>query len=165
MQTATSERLQAQLWALPNRPGVYIMRNGEGEVIYVGKAASLRSRIRSYFGSPRSFEPKVRRLVEQIADFEFIVTDSAQEALILEATLVKRHQPFFNVRLKDDKHYPYLKIDLGNPWPRLEITRRVQPDGGSRYFGPYASARSVRKTLDLVKKLFPWRSCTKAITG
>jgi excinuclease ABC subunit C len=165
MQTTTSERLQAQVRALPNRPGVYIMRNGEGEVIYVGKAANLRSRIRSYFGSPHSFEPKVRRLVEQIADFEFIVTDSAQEALILEATLIKRHQPFFNVRLKDDKHYPYLKIDLGNPWPRLEITRRVQPDGGSRYFGPYASAGSVRKTLDLVKKLFPWRSCTKAITG
>ena len=165
MQTTTSERLQAQVRALPNRPGVYIMRDGEGEVIYVGKAANLRSRIRSYFGSPHSFEPKVRRLVEQIADFEFIVTDSAQEALILEATLIKRHQPFFNVRLKDDKHYPYLKIDLGNPWPRLEITRRVQPDGGSRYFGPYASAGSVRKTLDLVKKLFPWRSCTKAITG
>jgi len=165
MQTTTSERLQAQVRALPNRPGVYIMRDGEGEVIYVGKAANLRSRIRSYFGSPHSFEPKVRRLVEQIADFEFIVTDSAQEALILEATLIKRHQPFFNVRLKDDKHYPYLKIDLGNPCPRLEITRRVQPDGGSRYFGPYASAGSVRKTLDLVKKLFPWRSCTKAITG
>jgi len=165
MQTTTSERLQAQVRALPNRPGVYIMRNGEGEVIYVGKAANLRSRIRSYFGSPHSFEPKVRRLVEQIADFEFIVTDSAQEALILEATLVKRHQPFFNVRLKDDKHYPYLKIDLGSPWPRLEITRRVQPNGGNRYFGPYASAGSVRKTLDLVKKLFPWRSCTKAITG
>jgi len=165
MQTTTAERLQAQLAAVPNRPGVYIMRNGEGEVIYVGKAANLRSRVRSYFGSPHSFETKVRRLVEQIADFEFIVTDSAQEALILEATLVKRHQPFFNVRLKDDKHYPYLKIDLANPWPRVEITRRVQPDGGMRYFGPYASAGSVRKTLDLVKKLFPWRSCTKAITG
>ena len=165
MQTTTAERLQAQLAAVPNRPGVYIMRNSEGEVIYVGKAANLRSRIRSYFGSPHSFEAKVRRLVEQIADFEFIVTDSAQEALILEATLVKRHQPFFNVRLKDDKHYPYLKIDLANPWPRVEITRRVQPDGGMRYFGPYASAGSVRKTLDLVKKLFPWRSCTKAITG
>jgi len=165
MQTTTAERLQAQLAAIPNRPGVYIMRNGEGEVIYVGKAANLRSRVRSYFGSPHSFEAKVRRLVEQIADFEFIVTDSAQEALILEATLVKRHQPFFNVRLKDDKHYPYLKIDLANPWPRVEITRRVQPDGGMRYFGPYASAGSVRKTLDLVKKLFPWRSCTKAITG
>jgi excinuclease ABC subunit C len=165
MQTTTAEHLQAQLQALPSRPGVYIMRNSEGEAIYVGKAANLRSRVRSYFGSPHSFEAKVRRLVEQIADFEFIVTDSAQEALILEATLVKRHQPFFNVRLKDDKHYPYLKIDLANPWPRVEITRRVQPDGGNRYFGPYASAGSVRKTLDLVKKLFPWRSCTKAITG
>ena len=165
MQTTAAERLQAQLRALPSRPGVYIMRSGEGEVIYVGKAANLRSRVRSYFGSPHSFEPKVRRLVEQIADFEVIVTDSAQEALILEATLVKRHQPFFNVRLKDDKHYPYLKIDLNDPWPRLEITRRVQRDGGIRYFGPYASAGSVRKTLDLVKKLFPWRSCTKAISG
>jgi len=158
------ERLQAQLQTLPKRPGVYMMRNAEDEVIYVGKAAVLRSRVRSYFGSPHSLEPKTRHLVEQIADFEYIVTSSAQEALILEATLVKRHQPFFNVRLKDDKHYPYLKIGLNEPWPRVEITRRVQPDG-ARYFGPYASAGSVRKTLDLVKKLFPWRSCTKVITG
>ena len=158
------ERLQAQLQTLPKRPGVYIMRNAQAEVIYVGKAASLRSRVRSYFGSPHSLEPKTRHLVEQIADFEYIVTSSAQEALILEATLVKRHQPFFNVRLKDDKHYPYLKVSLNEPWPRVEITRRVQPDG-ARYFGPYASAGSVRKTLDLVKKLFPWRSCTKVITG
>ncbi len=165
MESTSADSLQAQLKALPNRAGVYIMRNGAGDVIYVGKAANLRSRVRSYFGSPHSFEPKTRRLVEQIADFEFIVTDSAQEALILEATLVKRHQPFFNVRLKDDKHYPYLKIDLADPWPRVEITRRAQLDGGSRYFGPYASASSVRRTLDLVKKLFPWRSCTKAITG
>jgi excinuclease ABC subunit C len=158
------ERLQAQLQTLPKRPGVYIMRNAQAEVIYVGKAAILRSRVRSYFGSPHSLEPKTRHLVEQIADFEYIVTSSAQEALILEATLVKRHQPFFNVRLKDDKHYPYLKVSLNEPWPRVEITRRVQPDG-ARYFGPYASAGSVRKTLDLVKKLFPWRSCTKVITG
>ncbi|MDP2950247.1 MAG: excinuclease ABC subunit UvrC [Chloroflexota bacterium] len=165
MESTSADSLQAQLKALPSRAGVYIMRNGAGDVIYVGKAANLRSRVRSYFGSPHSFEPKTRRLVEQIADFEFIVTDSAQEALILEATLVKRHQPFFNVRLKDDKHYPYLKIDLADPWPRVEITRRAQLDGGSRYFGPYASASSVRRTLDLVKKLFPWRSCTKAITG
>jgi excinuclease ABC subunit C len=158
------ETLHAQLQTLPKRPGVYMMRNAQGDVIYVGKAAILRSRVRSYFGSPRSLEPKTRHLVEEIADFEYIVTSSAQEALILEATLVKRHQPFFNVRLKDDKHYPYLKISLNEPWPRVEITRRVQPDG-ARYFGPYASAGSVRKTLDLVKKLFPWRSCTKVITG
>ncbi len=99
-----------------------------------------------------------------MADFDYIVTSTDQEALHLEATLVKRHQPFFNVRLKDDKHYPYLKVDLNNPWPRVYITRRVENDG-ARYFGPYASACSVRTTLDIVKKLFPWRSCTKTITG
>src|SRR3990170_662294 len=153
-----------QVRALPARPGVYIFREAGGDVVYVGKAASLRGRVRSYFGSPHSMEPKTRRLVERVADVEYVVTASAQEALILEASLVKRHQPFFNVRLKDDKHYPYLKIDLSEEWPRVEITRRVVDDG-ARYFGPYASAGSVRRTLDLVKKLFPWRSCTKTITG
>jgi len=155
-----SERLKA----LPAKPGVYIMRHANGDIIYVGKAARLKDRVRSYFGSPRSLEGKTRRLVAQISDFEFIVTHSEQEALILESTLVKKHQPYFNIRLKDDKHYPYLKIDLTDPWPRVYITRKVEQDG-SRYFGPYASAGSVRLTLDLVKKLFPWRSCTKTITG
>lgn len=140
------------------------MRNAGGQVIYVGKAANLRSRVRSYFGSPSSMEPKTRALSQAIADFDFIVTSTPQEALHLEATLVKRHQPFFNIRLKDDKHYPYLKVDLTDPWPRVYITRRVERDG-ARYFGPYASASSVRTTLDIVKKLFPWRSCTKTITG
>ncbi len=140
------------------------MRDAEGRVIYVGKAANLRSRVRSYFGSPSSMEPKTRALSQAIADFDFIVTSTPQEALHLEATLVKRHQPFFNIRLKDDKHYPYLKVDLTDPWPRVYITRRVERDG-ARYFGPYASASSVRTTLDIVKKLFPWRSCTKTITG
>jgi len=153
-----------QLKALPAKPGVYIFREAKGGILYVGKAASLRNRVRSYFGATHAFEPKVRRLVEQIENIEFILTGSAQEALLLEATLVKRHQPFFNVRLKDDKHYPYLKIDLAEEWPRVEITRRIQDDG-ARYFGPFASAGSVRRTLDLVKKLFPWRSCTKVITG
>ena len=155
-----SERLKA----LPAKPGVYIMRDAKSDIIYVGKAARLKDRVRSYFGSPRSLEGKTRRLVAQISDFEFIVTHSEQEALILESTLVKKHQPYFNIRLKDDKHYPYLKIDLTDPWPRVYITRKVEKDG-SRYFGPYASAGSVRLTLDLVKKLFPWRSCTKTITG
>lgn len=164
MATALRKSFEPRLRALPARPGIYIFRDAKGRVVYVGKAASLRNRVRSYFGSPHSFEPKTRRLVEQIADLECIVTATAQEALILEATLVKRHQPFFNVRLKDDKHYPYLKIDLREPWPRVEITRRVLEDG-ARYFGPFASAGSVRRTLDLVKKLFPWRSCTKTITG
>jgi len=157
-------RFADQLQALPTRPGVYIMRNAEGQVIYVGKAANLRSRVRSYFGSPHSLEPKVRNLSAAVADFDFVVTSNEAEALHLEAALVKRHQPFFNVRLKDDKHYPYLKVDLNDPWPRVYITRRVEPDG-ARYFGPYASASSVRKTLDIVKKLFPWRSCTRTITG
>jgi len=157
-------RFAAQLAALPARPGVYIMRDGEGRVIYVGKAASLRSRVRSYFGSPRSMESKVRALSSSIADFEYMVTNTSQEALHLEATLVKRHQPVFNVRLKDDKHYPYLRIDAQNAWPRPEITRRVADDG-ARYFGPYASAGSVRKVLDLINRLFPCRTCTKSIGG
>lgn len=140
------------------------MRNAEGEVIYVGKAARLKDRVRSYFGSPHGMEPKTRALREQVDDFEYIVVANPGEALLLEATLIKRHQPFFNIRLKDDKRYPYLKIDVQNPWPRVYITRRIDRDG-ARYFGPYASAGSVRATLDLVKKLFPWRSCTKEITG
>ncbi|MGE3076397.1 MAG: excinuclease ABC subunit UvrC [Dehalococcoidia bacterium] len=159
-----SEKLRKQLAALPARPGVYIMRNAKGEVIYVGKAAKLNNRVRSYFGSPHMMEPKTRALREHIDDFEYIVVGNAGEALILEATLIKRHQPFFNIRLKDDKRYPYLKVDVQNPWPRVYITRRIEKDG-ARYFGPYASAGSVRATLDLTKKLFPWRSCTKEITG
>ena len=161
---APSERLRGQIEALPARPGVYLMRDARGEVIYVGKAARLRDRVRSYFGSPRSLEPKTRALRAEIADFEYIVCANAGEALILEATLIKRHQPFFNIRLKDDKRYPYLRIDVQNPWPRVAITRRIGKDG-ARYFGPYASAGSVRSTLDLLKKLFPYRSCTKEITG
>ncbi len=159
-----SEKIRKQLAALPARPGVYIMRNAKGEVIYVGKAAKLKDRVRSYFGSPHMMEPKTRALREHIEDFEYIVVGNAGEALILEATLIKRHQPFFNIRLKDDKRYPYLKVDIQNPWPRVYITRRIENDG-ARYFGPYASAGSVRATLDLTKKLFPWRSCTKEITG
>lgn len=162
--STVSEKLRSQLAALPARPGVYLMRDSKGDVIYVGKAAKLRSRVRSYFGSPRSMEPKTRVLREHIDDFEYIVCKNAGEALLLEAALIKRHQPFFNIRLKDDKRYPYLKVDRQNPWPRVFITRRIENDG-ARYFGPYASAGSVRATLDLVKKLFPWRSCTKEITG
>ena len=157
-------RFADQLRALTDRPGVYLMKNAAGEIIYVGKALNLKNRVRSYFGSPSSLEPKTRRLVEQITDFEFIITNSEQEALILEATLVKQYQPYFNIRLKDDKHYPYLKVDLNDDWPRVYITRKVEDDG-ARYFGPFASSGSVRTTLDLVKKLFPWRSCTKPITG
>ena len=159
-----AESLLERLKSVPRKPGVYIFRNEQAQVIYVGKAALLRTRMRSYFGAGRSMETRTRILREAIADFEYVVTHTEQEALHLEATLVKRHQPFFNVRLKDDKHYPYLKVDLNDPFPRIYITRRVEKDG-ARYFGPYASASSIRKTLDVTKKLFPWRTCTMTITG
>ena len=160
-----AERLRGRVASLPTRPGVYIMKDDTGHVIYVGKAASLRSRVRSYFGAQSALDsPKTAQLVAHIADLEYIVTGSDAEALILENTLIKRHKPHYNVRLKDDKTYPYLKIDLADPFPRVYITRRMEKDGG-RYFGPFASAGSVRKTLDLLKRLFPYRSCTKVITG
>jgi excinuclease ABC subunit C len=140
------------------------MKDAQDNVLYVGKASVLRNRLRSYFGSPNGQAPKIRRMVAQIADFEFIVTDTEAEALILENTLIKRYKPPYNARLKDDKTYPFLKIDLAEDFPRVYITRQVAQDG-ARYFGPFASAGSVRQTMDLVKKLFPYRSCTKVITA
>ena len=148
----------------PGKPGVYLMKDARDKVLYVGKASNLRNRVRSYFGSPQSLNTKIQRMVERVVDYEFIVTDSTAEALILECTLIKKYRPTYNARLKDDKSYPYLKIDLTEDFPQVYITRRVNQDG-ARYFGPFATAGSVRKTLDLLKKLFPYRSCTKAITG
>jgi len=153
-----------RLRVTPEKPGVYLMKDAQDNVLYVGKALVLRNRLRSYFGSPRGLPNKIRRMVAQIADFEFIVTDTESEALILENTLIKRYQPYYNARLKDDKTYPYLKIDLNEEFPRVYITRQVARDG-ARYFGPFATASSVRQTMDLVKKLFPYRSCTRVITG
>ena len=152
------------LAATPTKPGVYIMKDAQGKVLYVGKAVNLRSRLRSYFGSTGEFTIKLMDLMPRVADYEYIVTDSEAEALLLENTLIKRDQPRFNIRLKDDKNYPYIKIDLQEAFPRLDITRRVKDDG-ARYFGPFASASSMRKTMALLKRLFPYRSCTKAITG
>ena len=140
------------------------MRDGSREVLYVGKATNLRSRLRSYFASASGMAPKIRSMVEKVTDFDFIVAESDQEALLLEANLIKRHQPQFNARLKDDKNYLYIKIDVAEDFPQVYLTRRVGNDG-ARYFGPFASAKSVRQTLALLKKLFPYRSCTKAITG
>ena len=132
--------------------------------MYVGKASVLSNRLRTYFGSPSNLPNKTRRMLGQLDDFECIVTDTEAEALILENTLIKRHRPRYNARLKDDKTYPYLKIALNEEFPRVYITRRVANDG-ARYFGPFATAGTVRKTMDLVKRLFPYRSCTKNITG
>jgi excinuclease ABC subunit C len=153
-----------QLKALPAKPGVYLFKDKEGKVIYVGKAANLNSRVRSYFGTPSSLSAKIQRLVAKIQDFDFVVTSSEQEALILECNMIKKYTPRYNVRLKDNKTFPYLKIDIDEDWPGVYITRRVQKDG-AMYFGPFASAGSVRKTLRLIKKIFPFRSCSKRIDG
>ena len=153
-----------RLEATPERPGVYLMKDARGTVLYVGKASVLRNRLRTYFGSPSAQPNKTRRMMGHVHDFEYIVTDTEAEALILENTLIKRYKPRYNARLKDDKTYPYLKIDLNEDFPRVYITRRVAKDG-ARYFGPFATANTVRKSMDLVKRLFPYRSCTKTITG
>ncbi len=157
-------RLQTTLKNLPAKPGVYIMKDATGKVIYVGKAISLRNRVRSYFHSHDGQEMKTRRLVALIEDIEYIVTASELEALILECTLIKKHRPFFNIRLRDDKNYLYIKITTNEEWPRVFTTRRVEQDG-ARYFGPYASARSVRSTMELLNRLFPYRTCNRVITG
>ena len=161
---ANTRRFSTRLAAVPLEPGVYLHRDAQGKVLYVGKSASLRDRLRSYFGSKKNLDPKSVELVSRIDDFEYIVTASEQEALLLENSLIKEHKPKYNIRLKDDKTYPYIKVDLAEDFPRIYVTRRTANDG-ARYFGPFASAGSVRKTLDLLKRLFPYRSCTKTITG
>ncbi len=159
-----SNLVAEQLRQLPASPGVYLMRDADGKIIYVGKAANLQHRVRSYFGTSQKLSPKLERLVEKVADIDYFVTSSEQEALILELNLIKRHHPHYNVRLRDDKTFPYLKISLNEEWPRIYFTRRVEDDGG-RYFGPFASARSVRQSLKALKGIFPFRSCTRLITG
>ena len=158
--TDFSDRLKAT----PTKPGVYLMRSESSEVLYVGKAASLRSRVSSYFAPSANLPRKIAKMVGRVADYECIITESEQEALILECNLIKEHQPPYNARLKDDKSYPFIKINMAEDFPQVYITRRVSKDG-SRYFGPFANAGSVRRTLNLLKKLFPYRSCTKTITG
>lgn len=148
---------------LPDRPGVYVMKDSSGHVIYVGKASSLRNRVRSYFQSPAGLARRTQLLVERICDFEYIVTDSEVEALILENNLIKKHRPWFNVQLRDDKTYPFIKITLYDDFPRVIVTRRVEEDGG-RYFGPYADVGAMHETLRFLKRLFPIRSCSKKIS-
>jgi excinuclease ABC subunit C len=154
--------LKATLAKLPDRPGVYLMRDGRGEVLYVGKAQSLRHRVRGYWQKAASGPlegHRIRAVIDRIADVEYTITDSVSEALLLEANLIKRYRPRFNVRLKDDKSYPYIKITMADDFPRVERTRKLVEDG-SRYFGPYASASSVDESMNLVRRLFPFRTCT-----
>ena len=154
--------LQHKLATLPQVPGVYLMLNEAGEVIYVGKAINLRNRVRSYFQKSANHALKVRVLVENIADLEYIVTDSELEALILENNLIKKHSPRYNVRLKDDKTYPYIKVTIQETFPRVLMVRRRLKDG-ARYFGPYTDVGVVKKTLSFLRTLFPLRTCNKMI--
>lgn len=154
------ELLEEKLKNLPGQPGVYIMKDELGEIIYIGKAISLKNRVRQYFQSSRNHSPKVRAMVSKIKDFEYILTDSELEALILECNLIKKHRPRYNVLLKDDKHYPYIKVTTEEDYPRVFITRNVKKDK-NRYFGPFTDSRAVRETIELIKKLFPIRSCNK----
>jgi excinuclease ABC subunit C len=157
-----SPQLQAVLDRLPTAPGVYLMKDARGEVLYVGKAQNLRARVRSYWqrgGVVPGETQRIRSVLDRVADLEYTLTDSVSEALLLEANLIKRYQPRFNVRLKDDKSYPYIRITLGEDFPRIERTRRLVADG-SRYFGPYASASSVDEAMNLIRRLFPFRTCT-----
>jgi len=150
--------IETKLKALPTTPGVYLMKDADGDVIYVGKASSLRSRVRSYFQAQAETERRTRSWVGEIADFEVIQTATEAEAFLLEDTLIKRHQSHHNARLRDDKRYPYLKI-TAEPFPRILVVRR-RFDDGARYFGPYTSAKSMRATLKLAQKLFPIRTCS-----
>ncbi len=159
-----SEKIQGILATLPAKPGCYLMKNAEGKIIYVGKAVNLKNRVRSYFHADSSHDNKTRRLVREIADIEWIVVGSELEALILEMNLIKKHRPKYNVRLKDDKRYPYIKIHWADPFPKVTVTRQMVEDG-SRYFGPYTSAWAVYQTLDVLRKVFPYLTCDREITG
>lgn len=155
-----NETLRNRLEHLPPNPGVYLMKDARGTILYVGKAVNLRSRVRSYFRDDKAHSAKVRAMVRQIADLETLSTDTEVEALVLENTLIKRHRPYFNILLKDDKTYPYLKLTLNEPYPRLIVTRRRLSDGG-RYFGPYPDAGAMHATMRLIKQLFPLRQRPK----
>lgn len=155
MSTST---LQTKLQHLPNRPGVYLFKDGEGTILYIGKAKSLRARVRSYFARGQDHSPKTRELVRRIEDLDTIVVGSEAEALLLEANLIKAHRPRFNIQLRDDKRYPYIKVTVQEPVPRVFVTRMLLNDG-ARYFGPYTDVGPMRQALELIKRLYTVRSC------
>lgn len=162
---AIPEHLEATVRTLPTSPGCYLYYNAKNEVIYVGKAINLRNRVRSYF-NPTTWvvTPKTGRLVKEIARIEFIVRGSELEALIQEAELIKHHRPHFNIRLKDDKRYPYLKVTWQDDFPTVTVTRRMEQDG-ARYYGPYSNAGAIYQTRDALRRMFPFLSCDRVITG
>jgi excinuclease ABC subunit C len=164
MASNTPEHLQEKLDALPTKPGVYLMKDAKGTILYVGKAVNLRARVRSYFHASAGQSPKIQRLVAGIDDIDFIVTASELEALILESNLIKRHKPKYNVRLKDDKRYPYIKVTWQEDFPRVLIVRRMERDG-ARYYGPFTAAWAVQQTLHTLRRVFPYLTCSRTITG
>src|ERR1700747_517251 len=155
---AVPSRVENQLMSLPARPGVYLCRDADGDVLYVGKAKSLRPRVRSYFQRTTDGRPQIRGLPSRVADVEVIVTGSEVAALPLEQTRVKRHRPPFNVRLRDDKSFPYIAVTVEDEYPRVMFTRERHPPG-VWYFGPYANAKKVRETLDVLNRVFRYRPC------
>ena len=159
-----SSHIQGILDTLPTKPGCYIYKNDRGEIIYVGKAVNLRNRVRSYFHDHDQHDLKTRQLVRHIAHIEWIVVGSELEALILEMNLIKKHRPHYNIRLKDDKRYPYIKVHWADPFPKITVTRQMTKDG-SRYYGPYTSVWAVHQTLDLLRHIFPYLTCDREITG
>lgn len=159
-----SEHIKTILDNLPNKPGVYLMKNKDSKIIYIGKAKVLRHRVRSYFTQNADGRRKTLRMRSQVADIEYIITENEVKALILEETLIKQHKPRYNISLKDDKRYPYIRITWQDAYPRVETTRRVENDG-ARYFGPYAAMWAVQNTLRVLRKAFPYLTCDRIITG
>jgi excinuclease ABC subunit C len=159
-----SAHLQGILDTLPTKPGCYIMKNAAGTIIYVGKAINIKNRVRSYFHADSGHDNKTRRLVREIDHLEWILVGSELEALILEMNLIKRHRPKYNIRLKDDKRYPYIKVHWNETYPKITVTRLMEEDG-ARYFGPYTSAWAVYQTLDVLRRIFPYLTCDREITG
>ncbi len=155
--------IREKLMSLPKTPGVYLMKNAEGKIIYVGKALALKNRVSSYFGGTRK-DAKTAALVAETADFDYILTETEIEALILECNMIKRYSPYYNILLRDDKHYPYIRIDMNEKFPRVCVTRRIENDG-ARYFGPYIAAHILHDMLETVNKVFPIRLCKKDIDG
>jgi len=158
------EHLQDILGSVPRKTGCYLMKDAAGNVIYIGKAVNLRSRVRSYFHASAQKNPRTSQLVSLIEDIDWIIVASELEALILEMNLIKEYQPHFNVRLKDDKRYPYIKIHWADPFPKVTVTRKVEKDG-SRYYGPYTSVWAVNQTLNVLRRVFPYLTCSRTITG
>jgi len=157
-------RIEAQLKVIPTKPGCYLMKDKSGKVIYVGKAINLRNRVRSYFHNSAQNHRRTQQLVRRISDIDWIIVDSELEALILEMNLIKKYRPHYNIRLKDDKQYPYIKVHWADPFPKVTVTRRMVQDG-SRYFGPYTSVWAVHQTLDVIRRIFPYLTCDRTITG